>query len=336
MDESLIPNDPDEDPNMNDIPLPDTLSTATLLPNDGVIQSIPWHIVGSMEEEEEVIPSVSSQSYSSGLYGSNTSLLNNSISSSLHTPAYDEYSFNTLLNSLPTAIQMLDPLTLQMIAQNPQILSTLLTPDGQQVDEANLMTLQNSTSVEEYYSSLLPSSSATSSYPYDYSSMGSSQNWRHHGGLTGGMSNSVVDSYQSWQSASNPMEDAGLQLFMNTTTSSYGTNSLQIPLNRDLLASLGVGNSTMAARTTAAKFPTTKASTPCRFFNTPKGCINGDKCPFGHFLDTATSSIAISRSGPGHRPVGPGSRPIRAGDIPSATALAGNLLAARGMKRSRK
>jgi hypothetical protein len=333
----LIPNDPDEDPNMFDVPLPDTLSTASMFPSDSVIQPIPWVIAGSMEEEEEeeVPPPLSTQPYNlnnSGYAGSG--FMGSSLSSSLHAPAYDEYSFHTLLNSLPIGIQMLDPITLQMIAQNPQILSTLLTADGQQVDESNLITLQNSTSIEEYYSSILPSSSssAASAFPYDYSLSGTSQNWQSHGGLSVIGSN-VVDSYQSWQSTSSSM-DNNLQLFMNTTAT-YGSNSLQIPPSRDLLASLGAGNSSATSRA-AAKFPTTKASTPCRFFNTPKGCINGDKCPFGHFLDTATSSIAISRSGPGHRPVGPGSRPIRAGDAQTSAVVSGNLLAARGMKRSRK
>lgn len=34
----------------------------------------------------------------------------------------------------------------------------------------------------------------------------------------------------------------------------------------------------------------TKAATPCRFFNTPKGCQFGDKCAFGHFRDDEPDS----------------------------------------------
>jgi hypothetical protein len=33
------------------------------------------------------------------------------------------------------------------------------------------------------------------------------------------------------------------------------------------------------------RFPSSKAHTPCRFFNTRKGCQFGDKCPFGHFRE---------------------------------------------------
>lgn len=43
------------------------------------------------------------------------------------------------------------------------------------------------------------------------------------------------------------------------------------------------------------KFPSTKAATPCRFFNTVKGCQFGDKCPFGHFLSTAPMKNNFSR-----------------------------------------
>ena len=44
-------------------------------------------------------------------------------------------------------------------------------------------------------------------------------------------------------------------------------------------------------------FPTTKASTSCRFFNTRTGCRFGDKCPFGHFLEPG-SVISSSLNGP--------------------------------------
>ena len=43
------------------------------------------------------------------------------------------------------------------------------------------------------------------------------------------------------------------------------------------------------------KFPSTKAATPCRFFNTVKGCQFGDKCPFGHFLGSAPMKNNFSR-----------------------------------------
>ena len=47
------------------------------------------------------------------------------------------------------------------------------------------------------------------------------------------------------------------------------------------------------------RFPTTKAATPCKFYNTSKGCQFGDKCAFGHFdeaVSSSTSSLQSSRS----------------------------------------
>jgi len=41
------------------------------------------------------------------------------------------------------------------------------------------------------------------------------------------------------------------------------------------------------------KFPSAKASVPCRFFNTRKGCQFGDKCEFGHFVGVAAGSGPI-------------------------------------------
>jgi hypothetical protein len=42
------------------------------------------------------------------------------------------------------------------------------------------------------------------------------------------------------------------------------------------------------------KYPT-KAATPCRFFNTPKGCQFGDKCAFGHFREREDDDDLNSR-----------------------------------------
>lgn len=59
-----------------------------------------------------------------------------------------------------------------------------------------------------------------------------------------------------------------------------------------------------AAAAQRRRFPTTKAATPCRFFNTPKGCQFGDKCAFGHFRDDPE----LAPHGPGPVSV-PGIRP---------------------------
>lgn len=80
-------------------------------------------------------------------------------------------------------------------------------------------------------------------------------------------------------------------------------------------------------------FQTPKNLHPCRFFNTAKGCQNGDKCGFGHFrpdaliamsgssidgigglqMDTRGDGVGLKRSRPGTAPPpprmqGPGAR----------------------------
>lgn len=333
LDESLIPNDPDEDPNMYDLPLADALSATSAF--NAPLQVIPWHMTGEMEEEEPILSSSSSSSSATSL--SSSSML--PFPSDNTAAMYDEYTFNTLLNSLPLAIQMLDPVTLQMIAQNPTVLSTLLSADGQLVDEHNLALLQNCATVEDYFAMILPPAASSSSGGY-YGSQGNHWNDNNFSSMH----------QQPWQS-SQGLED-NLQMFMNTTTTSYGVigggGNVQIPPSRDLSHSLGGGGGRSGSGSgSASRFPTTKASTPCRFFNTPKGCMNGDKCPFGHFLDTASSSMSgmggmsgggSGRSGPGQRgpgAAGPGSRSHRMSEGPAGGGGGGGS-GRGGPKRSRK
>jgi len=56
------------------------------------------------------------------------------------------------------------------------------------------------------------------------------------------------------------------------------------------------------------KFPSTKAATPCRFFNTVKGCQFGDKCPFGHFLGAAPMKNTF------RQPMAPAMDPFQSND----------------------
>ncbi|CAK9253182.1 unnamed protein product [Sphagnum jensenii] len=63
---------------------------------------------------------------------------------------------------------------------------------------------------------------------------------------------------------------------------SYNSNSLKSSLNSHEFSVDFESEEAKKKR----KFPSTKASTPCRFYNTPKGCQFGDKCAFGHFNDS--------------------------------------------------
>jgi hypothetical protein len=62
-----------------------------------------------------------------------------------------------------------------------------------------------------------------------------------------------------------------------------------------------------------AKFASSKASVPCRFFNTRKGCQFGDKCEFGHFIGVSAPAPLVPAQQQQQQqqqgvPMGPGSR----------------------------
>merc|ERR1719456_383641 len=40
-----------------------------------------------------------------------------------------------------------------------------------------------------------------------------------------------------------------------------------------------------------------KSHVPCRYYNTAKGCMHGEKCPFGHFNVSSVSSSSSSSNG---------------------------------------
>ena len=67
------------------------------------------------------------------------------------------------------------------------------------------------------------------------------------------------------------------------------------------------------------KFPSTKAATPCRFFNTVKGCQFGDKCPFGHFLGSAPMKNNFSR-----QPMAPAIDPFQSNDNMMSSSIRSN------------
>jgi hypothetical protein len=89
------------------------------------------------------------------------------------------------------------------------------------------------------------------------------------------------------------------------------------------------------------RFPTTKAATACRFFNTPKGCQFGDKCSFGHFLptdvvprvspmnDTAYAPAEIATSGGG----GSERANSRWGSASSSSAMSSSVVSGPGAAR---
>eukprot|EP01039_Chlorochromonas_danica_P001828 gene1828-1998_t len=302
LDDSLIPDDPDVDQNsilalkggnMDD----SSSSTATpwLLPDEEEILSARPYQLNSLPSSSSTLGPMGGGSMTAHFPDSQTGL-----SSSSGLPRDDEYA---LLASLPIGIQMLDPLTLQVVLQDPQLLQSLLRSDGS-VDETHLSLLQTCTSVEEYRANLMASVAMPSYGINNYSNVMPSYGSHGMNGMGTGNDVPMFDNMQM-PANNNNLHQAWDRYGMSSNESSNWNNlnmnmgmNMNIPMNMSVPAVTTITTASSAGVSGGSKrFPTTKQSTPCRFFNTPRGCANGDKCPFGHFVDSNAVSAA-AQSGP--------------------------------------
>lgn len=97
-------------------------------------------------------------------------------------------------------------------------------------------------------------------------------------------------------------------MMMMSSNSSHLMPTSSLSISSISVNSMSGGGGSGHARTTS------KSQVACRFFNTPKGCMNGDKCKFGHFLDSSKVSGGgmdggdMSSGGGGSGMMGPGMR----------------------------
>jgi hypothetical protein len=279
LDSSLVPNDPDRS-------LAEEDATAQSARQPAVPQRIKWNLMDEPDEPEPLVPSSSSMSMST------PTLL----------PMVED--FHLQVSKLPHRLQALDPMTLQMITSDSFVLPSLLRSDGS-IDEYLLDLLINSNNIEEYRqsvnllnsSSIQPSSTlswSNPSKPYSLDGRDASD-WKSpfdHRTLSDSSlfySREVAPQYESYDSKLDRQYD----VFRDRTERTVMSSGLNLAT---------VDGSMMAK----ARFPTSKGSVACKFFNTPRGCANGDRCPFGHFrsVGAPVSSIitpvsSAARRGPG-------------------------------------
>lgn len=323
LDESLIPDDPDVDPACVNSSSDDVVEALWLSPEEEAELR-----AAQMKYGKPLPPSAPSSSKGAQQQMPQQQMM-------FDMSKEDEY--NMMVSGLPISIQMLDPLTLQGVLQEPLILQSLLRPDGS-VDETRLSLLQTCPSVDDYRQVLF--GSLTSGMGMGMGMMGGGHGngygnmpvYNGSGGYNAGFDQQQQHFHQQqlqhqqlpqqpfagqYAAAQNlPMgwehsqghgsrfEPPGAPNAWNTV-SSMNSRQPHMPMGGGGMGLGGPPPAPSLGVPPPKRFNTTKAGTACRFFNTPRGCGNGDKCPFGHFLDSSAGSGSAGPMGTG-MPMGGG------------------------------
>lgn len=331
--DTQIPTDPDEGPSVHE---PTTSSSArsgtpdgTTAGDDGAA-NIPWYAPGTEPPPEETAaPSLSVMD-----------LLR------AHGGYLDDAALVEILSKLPYDLQALEMGTLRSLLQDNEALQTVLRHDNT-VDETALATFKRSLEL----ASRGRSSRFEHYDPGAAESGGRKSRWGGEEGPVGGYPpNQSYDFDYDYDPYGPPRSrdygDYDRDRDRPPVGGGWSTGYDAPPAPRSSLSVVDMRDRRHAAP--QGRFPTTKAATACRFFNTAKGCQFGDKCSFGHFLPNDAPPRAMSErdayvvenaeverarwggpghSGPGHSgPAhsGPGAR--RFGDMPRQTSGPGSRL----------
>ncbi len=305
LDESLIPSDPDR----------------SLADEDAAIHGgpadpptiIPWLMNDEVDEDAILaapLRTTIAPSSSSGLPYQDFSTV------PLQTQSID---YTVQIQQLPRMIQMLDPMTLQMVLDDPVVLNSLVRPDGS-VNDIHLDILQNCSSIDEYRQAIsYVSEPEVSTYGNDWQNSNSLSSIPNSG-MVGSISNmssllfnhnASMQNHQLWginnsnihvngnfanlmNNLSNLTNNTNgiSNMHMNNLGSSNNSSSFSTP-SSGLDFSTIDGARLSQANKQSGNSLSTRATIPCKFFNTLRGCANGDKCPFGHFRSNTTNTAAV-------------------------------------------
>lgn len=314
-DDSQIPADPDESPSVNEPSSSSILGgrgdLGTGAGDDTSCSAIPWYQPGTEPPPEELAPPPEALAYDHnghhlGGYG---------VPSMAQGPGgyADDTAPGSAFAQLPYSLQTLDPHTLRILTQDPALVQSILRPDGS-VDEINLAAFKRSVGAIDYAHGPHGAAHFAPEGPR-YGDAGQRRSrW-------GGGAEAPIDPYRAVPDpyarsmpgpalapAPAPYEfdydydpygpprgggGAGGPPVYGDRPPAHGPHG---GWNGDYDEPLGpVGGRPPDLQPAGGRsgpgqrrFPTTKASTPCRFFNTAKGCQFGDKCAFGHFLGVSS------------------------------------------------
>lgn len=339
LDESLIPDDPDEDPHMYDDPSDIQQQSAnddedlfgdrnakrqkkSTAPNVSV--RISWYLDDEIPEAAPVANTMPGSMMMNNNFGNNMMMdtgygfnqsnvngMYGGIQAQQQPQVMKEFDVNTFINSLPPAIQALDPTSLQMIIDDQSLLPTLTRPDNS-VNQSNLRTLELSNTIAEYRAKIgipqfPPAQPLQPQTPQAlWNSMQNQQHQQQFIPMFGQQMNQQPHQQQMFQQQ---RQAGGLQMQMATHMMNFQMQQpqqMQQPgmmmmpgnnlgmMSNNMGRMMGRGNQQQGQQKVHTG---TKAGTPCRFFNTSRGCINGDKCPFGHFATAGTNNAAGAGGG---------------------------------------
>jgi hypothetical protein len=386
LDESLIPNDPDEDLSMFEaneiIPFHELAGNKENVDANN-LEMIPWSIPGQEEEDRELLMDTTSSfdKGSNGMMmmgnmmsnnpndlmmmgggmggvgvgnmnnmmmgggmgamggmGGNMMGMNMNNGNMMGGAGISEFEMNSFINSLPLAIQSLDPFTLQMIMSDPSILQFLILSDGMTVNEENLMILRNCSSLEDFYNTMneIIMSTATGN---NGNMMNNMNMMMMGGGMQQQLQQQLPTRSSRWERSSNTLDNfiqsnnnpvmnsnnmggwgnknpmlaammmnkqqqsqmpfsmmgPSASLLEGMMTNNWNNNDfmmnsmdesgLPLPLQAPSGTTHHSRHRSSSSAAAGGREPSKLSAVPCRFFNSPKGCINGDKCKFGHFAD---------------------------------------------------
>ncbi len=166
--------------------------------------------------------------------------------------------------------------------------------------------------------------------PLKSSNLGLSSSMLAHNSHTAGMDgagNQWIGQSPGLKLSSRAHYNPGISPSMNSGAVIGNLSTLRSRLSASINSSSGSGNaassfsSTVAAGSSNSRAGSSSKLVPCRFYNSDKGCSNGDRCKFGHFSDpngggglglglsigSGPGSGLSTIRGPGQRLSGPGS-----------------------------
>lgn len=294
VDDPLIPADPDEAASIYEVINSSGTSgnnqyaTGTSAGDDTECAAIPWYMPGTEPPPEQELPPPATDPLSvlaSGAY-------------------LDDNALQKIIIQLPYSLQALDFSALRALVQDPAALQSVLRPDGS-VDEFNLSTFQRNLNggggggvgdrermsrFDSYHGGDMGSSGPPVFLPPGDLNGPNSRRSRfrdagpepmmidNYGGGGYGPSGQPYDfDYDPYGPPRNGRYDDRPPLDWNPD---YG--DAYLPPRAEPLPLMG--GAPRRGAPAQSRFTSTKAATPCRFFNTAKGCQFGDKCSFGHFL----------------------------------------------------
>jgi hypothetical protein len=240
---------------------------------------MPWYIPGTEPPPEEiVVPAPAVDSFGTSHFGPGPG------------GYLDDAAMNALIPQLPYGLQTLNMHALRILVQDPTLLQSVIRSDGQ-VNEVTLSAFLRSLGADALHGSGHFGGNGAPSYP----DAGPRRSRWGGDAPPADIGRGGGDPYGRPPPAQYEFDYDYDPYAAPRGAGGFGDRPPAQSWGGDYLDQSGprgpdLGGPPRSSVSNQKRFPTTKASTPCRFFNTAKGCQFGDKCSFGHFLGVRSLS----------------------------------------------